>query len=281
METVYKYCDEYGVKILQNLELKITPPNQFNDPFEFTPRVICSSPNRSLKKIFGDKSNTRAMFLEYKRQGKFKGSAREFRKYLREMRPTLVPAFAEKIPEATKEMQTTYLDAMSKLHGVLCLSTRRNSIVMWGHYGDKHQGLVIGLDSTWTLFQSAKGLHPVNYGHRRALWDTSWKSGSTEENVYLEQLVFSKNDEWRYEDELRQLFNLSGLRKHPLSNGVLGHFLPIPPEIILTVSLGQRCPSALENSVRIVLSDPRLSHVKLDRAVLHESDFDLGFEERP
>ena len=38
-DVLYKYCDPRGIDILQSLRLKVTPPNQFNDPFEFMPRV--------------------------------------------------------------------------------------------------------------------------------------------------------------------------------------------------------------------------------------------------
>ena len=36
---LYKYCDQRGIDILQSLRLKVTPPIQFNDPFEFMPKV--------------------------------------------------------------------------------------------------------------------------------------------------------------------------------------------------------------------------------------------------
>ncbi len=32
---IFQYCDEGGALILENLELRLTPPNEFNDPFEF------------------------------------------------------------------------------------------------------------------------------------------------------------------------------------------------------------------------------------------------------
>lgn len=35
-EELFKYCDLNGLKILQNLEIKVTPPSELNDPFEFT-----------------------------------------------------------------------------------------------------------------------------------------------------------------------------------------------------------------------------------------------------
>jgi hypothetical protein len=48
MSIVYKYCkQQHGVDILKNLELKITPPNQFNDPFEFSPHMLCCADSRS------------------------------------------------------------------------------------------------------------------------------------------------------------------------------------------------------------------------------------------
>ena len=36
--TFYKYAAESGIKILENLKLKVSPPNEFNDPFELTPK---------------------------------------------------------------------------------------------------------------------------------------------------------------------------------------------------------------------------------------------------
>lgn len=32
---LYKYCGAAGISILQNKTIKVTPPDQFNDPLEF------------------------------------------------------------------------------------------------------------------------------------------------------------------------------------------------------------------------------------------------------
>lgn len=37
---LFYYCGVGGLKILENLEIKITAPNEFNDPFEFYPSSI-------------------------------------------------------------------------------------------------------------------------------------------------------------------------------------------------------------------------------------------------
>jgi hypothetical protein len=137
------------------------------------------------------------------------------------------------------------------------------------------------LDSTpgGEIFQQPiKGLRKVNYVRERVLWNTSWAPGGSKERAYSEQLIFSKNDEWKYECELRQLFTLSGLPQRTLENGSKGYFLPIPPNVIVSVSLGMPCQRELEERVRLILKDARFSHVKLDRARLHDHDFALEFD---
>jgi hypothetical protein len=36
----FKCTNHFGVDIIKNLQLKVTPPNEFNDPFEFSPYLI-------------------------------------------------------------------------------------------------------------------------------------------------------------------------------------------------------------------------------------------------
>jgi hypothetical protein len=41
---LYKYCSEFGKYIIQNLEIKVTPPNELNDVCEMRPVVKNSDP---------------------------------------------------------------------------------------------------------------------------------------------------------------------------------------------------------------------------------------------
>jgi len=36
---LYKYTTEKGIGIIRDLEIVVTQPNQFNDPFEFYPVI--------------------------------------------------------------------------------------------------------------------------------------------------------------------------------------------------------------------------------------------------
>lgn len=281
MTTVYKYhCDRYGINILRDLELKITPPNQFNDPFEFTPRVICSNPARKIKDMLRPKATIKGMYLEDKSEGKFRGNFRQYREQFRKSRPSLIASAISRVPETMADVQKGYCDNISSQFGVLCVSARRDSILMWGHYCNKHRGLVIGFDSSHEFFKRAKGLRPVDYVRERVLYDSSWEVRGVAERKYRDQLIFSKNDEWAYEQELRQLFNLTGLKSRTLPDRkTIGYFHPIPPEAVVSVTLGAKCSSELEKDVQMVLNSGSLPHVKKpEHATLHERDFALKFE---
>ena len=277
MEVAYKYCDANGVRILEDLQLKVTPPDQFNDPFEFTSRMICSSPTRAVKQLL-TKAFIKDSFLEHKRAG-YLGDFRLFKKQFREQRAEIIESMRPQIPSAIKERQDFQLQRISVMHGLLCLSSVPSSLLMWGHYSDKHRGIVIGLDPSWPVFErrGKKGLRPVTYCKERVLYDTALAPGSTEEKEQSERLIFSKNDEWSYENEWRQLYTLRSLRHARFADGSLGYFLPIPPEIILSVYLGVRCLGELEKKVRSILTKPEFAHVKIQRAVLHPSEFALVF----
>ena len=75
----------------------------------------------------------------------------------------------------------------------------------------------------------------MNYVRERPLWDQAVYPRSTKEIAQYDTVIFNKNEEWRYESELRQLFLLHGLKRKPLANGRTAYFLPIPPEIIVSV----------------------------------------------
>jgi hypothetical protein len=191
------------------------------------------------------------------------------------MRNEMLPDF----PRAIGEAQRGILDEISKTYGVLCLSNRRDSILMWGHYCDKHRGLVIGFDQSSPVFHPSNGreLRPVNYVRERVIFDATWRDSDPSVRAFEQNMVFSKNEDWRYEGELRQFIQLSPLSRKALTDGSLGYFLVIPPSAFLSVTLGAKCSMELEKRVRSALTQSCLSHVTLDRAVLHDSEFALKF----
>jgi hypothetical protein len=282
MDIVYKYCVAYGLGILRNLELKVTPPNQFNDPFEFTPKMGYSDPLGYAKRHLQQEAVLKWLYETKCKEGKFVGSFQTFQELASRHQSEIIEAFVSVLPLGAAQAEKDFLNEVGKRNGVLCMSARRNSILMWGHYCDKPLGLVIGFDGSSAVFQRGKGLRPVVYIKERIFFDACWEVGSSELATYEDQVIFSKSADWSYEDEFRQIFTLSSssLTKKPLEdkNKTLGYFLPFPPEAIVSVTLGPRISPELENKVREILQKPCFSNVKLDRAVLDKSDFALEFE---
>jgi hypothetical protein len=278
MSVVYKYCDSYGVEILRNLEIKITPPNQFNDPFEFTPCLTCSNLMRTAKRMVKEKDAIREIYQDEKRNGQFVGSFRQYRKMFKEHRPALIQLAVKTLPSNLINIQQSLLDAVSVHFGVLCMSKRRDSLLMWGHYCDKHQGIVIGFDDAHPMFKQPPGLNPVRYVRARVQIDESAQNMDAEWSKRKDEFIFSKNDEWRYEEEFRQLFILSSLKKKTFKNEKVGYFYSFPAAAIVSVTIGMRTQSERQKEIQSILKGNAFSHVKFDRAILHQRDFALDFE---
>src|SRR5262245_58704781 len=79
---LYKYCDTRGIDILQSLHLKVTPPIEFNDPFEFMPRLELRLSKESVAKRMSSTSMVKSLWKDFS----VKMSFEEFREiYLREL----------------------------------------------------------------------------------------------------------------------------------------------------------------------------------------------------
>lgn len=84
--------------------------------------------------------------------------------------------------------------------GLLCLSTRWSNPLLWGHYGDKHKGMALGLevDSPDLLFK-------VDYVPRRMPFPVGRELDETD----LKTILTTKFSAWKYETEHRVFCRLS------------------------------------------------------------------------
>jgi Protein of unknown function (DUF2971) len=275
---VYKYCDKRGVDVLKNLRIKVTQPEEFNDPFEFTPKIVGEISEAQAEALF-----TSQDFLQWQleimelRGGNFSGGYDAFRKIFAQpfCRKELTKRFPSEQLETMRELARKNLAQISEQFGVLCLSTVGDSIAMWSHYADKHRGVVIGFDSDHPHFAN-RNWFTVDYAKDRVGVDIAWtlRRAGASDGVPLKTLE-TKSEVWSYEKELRSIFKLSDLESIS-SNGTKDYFWRIPKETIREVKLGYRCPEATEDSVRaaILSSDLR---VRMEKADLDDTHFALVF----
>ena len=147
---IYKYTDHHVVDIVSDLQLKVTPPNEFNDPFEFLPHIMAAMTLRKAKKVLKTKSEQRKMHQNWKTQG-YLGSFNEFKDLLKsdKFQKLLVDEFPSKLAAYRHK----YQDYVSDDHGILCMCKNPASILMWSHYTDSHRGAVIAFDANHSFFE--------------------------------------------------------------------------------------------------------------------------------
>ena len=119
---LYKYCtySAHSLSILLNGEVWYCKPAHFNDPFDGDFSVSKSCSFEEYHRMFGTDCSDEVYELMKSDYSDSDGQLiqKEYQKML-----TLVGAL--------------------KNTGVLCLTTKRDSVLMWSHYADEHRGFNI------------------------------------------------------------------------------------------------------------------------------------------
>jgi len=165
--------------------------------------------------------------------------------------------------------------------GILSLSKSKHSLLMWAHYAQSHEGIIVGFDTSHPFFnQEVKPIKtptedtsflgkvlPVTYDRVRP----EFKGGRN-----FSEALLSKSDEWMYEKEYRMF-----LRKNDRDdvgrdkNGnILDHvnLFKIPARAIKRVILGER--SAKDKIINdlngAIFLNPELLNIEIQIAELHK-----------
>jgi hypothetical protein len=273
-DVLYKYCDLRGIDILQSLRLKVTPPNQFNDPFEFMPRVETEISAAVVRRRMESKKLLKSVWKELPFEIDFETLSQN---YLAELNRRGSPHIKQVI-KALRQWALKHRDGIlafvSKSFGFACLSEVSDDILMWSHYTANHHGFVVGFNVKNRFFTVGQNLMPMVYRSERVDATLSFSGLSFQEPAAA--LFRSKSPHWSYEREWRQFFMLRKCIKHRTETGAVHYFQPIPPKAIAKVILGIRCDEGTEQTVRELLRKKELKHVRLERAAIHERDFRLG-----
>ena len=175
---------------LKNLTIRFSQPGAFNDPFELQPEFY--NRNGALKS--GE---------DYPCKLVLHGCDLVSEKYL--IKDHLSETQIEKIDSIRM------LSTLNEELGILCLTQADTLIpanfLMWAHYAESHQGIVIEFKSNCSFVETAMS---VQYVKRRPILDANLLI----ENKYVSigDLYF-KSDKWAYENEIRIAKKLDLLEK--------------------------------------------------------------------
>jgi hypothetical protein len=97
-----------------------------------------------------------------------------------------------------------FKDTLDKSTGMICFSSAWSTPLLWGHYADKHSGIVLGFDIPENLLAKVK----YTANRTKIEFDTQ-KNQIINGNAVMDRILRTKFLDWKYEDEYRMFVNLT------------------------------------------------------------------------
>jgi hypothetical protein len=256
---LYKYLQPARVDVLKDGRIRFTQPGDFNDPFEFRPKIrevasdaeVQAYVEEHFEQLIDEELAKYGALTQFLPQADLKG-------LLAKQKPALPALFRLLAPGAIQKL-SPMIDGFFNLNvGVLCLSEVRDSILMWGHYTDNHQGFVVGFDSDHPFFSRRRRdmdefgfLRRVNYSSQRPQVMLT----DTESPVWFS----TKSEHWSYEKEWRIVRVLSEAQ-HRIDEAPFPICLfEFAPDVVLEIIVGMRSPPWLIAEIQsLAASLPRV-----------------------
>ena len=274
---LYKYVSSSGLDILINQRIKATPPNRFNDVFEFQPLFEGKPSNRMVKRHLRNNNDLHGQYEMDRKLGRTGESFKEYKKRMRAMHREIVPAIATQVAEKIDIQRHTMIDRLSHLIGVICFTTVPNSLLMWAHYATSHSGLVVEFDTQHPVFSNTPRLEAVKYSHMRPVITLGGNPNLSLDEAGWNTLL-TKSIEWAYESEWRTTTPLPETEK-VFINDSIEYFAPLPAKAVKSVIFGARASDELKRDVFELVAAPKLRHVSIFEARLHETEYRLLISE--
>lgn len=277
---LYKYLKlSVGLKVLQTGLIRFSPPRAFNDPFELKPNIAGFAPSNELTDYSREKS-PQVLESEYRGLPSFIKVGLLYDEFVVLTEKMLWP---ETGAQTGTQMLAPYVrraleDRLEEIAGLLCLTESHDNLTMWAHYGESHQGMVIGFDASHTYFQNSDGsagapshLKPVIYcGNRPKL---TW-SGLTSEDIFL-----AKGKDWKYEREWRMFAQLDRANSIEQIELEPVHLFRYPQESVTRVIIGCRATLETVDQVKTAMTSiPKLSRTEILKASADRAEYCLNFE---
>lgn len=278
---LYKYCPaKWALRTLEEMRLKVTLPNECNDPFEFTPRSkMLLTRNYMLQKVYNDPEHFRPVYDQLVEDG----FSRPFEDFLRSLPDQIKETFPKILRLYKAQLIQNDLasrNEASKVVGVLCFSAKDDNMPMWAHYADNHGGIVIGFNIHDAAFRNGISAK-VRYRKHRVAVNPAAVVGTPLWWKQIHHTIFTKSREWSYEQEYRIILRLADTIRGTLEKGRAGYFVDIWGNTVDSVIFGRLIQPKHEKAIlREIIASKKLrfSGLRLFRAVQHPKRYALAIE---
>ena len=274
---VFKFVGQSGLKILKTKTLRFTRPSLLNDPFEVRPFL----------KTLGNEAD---WFQHFKTQVPLAVDkaldnvpaqvnhlvSRDFlTQGLQSQKPFMVEIMRQVVGDLVPHMNAEFYKQIDAVLGILSLTEKHDSMLMWSHYGEMHRGIMLGFESAHPFFNRKRSpddeffhLRPVAYAHQRPHVDLL--------RTNTLELFLTKSQDWAYEKEWRMMIPIADCQE--ASPGV--HVQSYPPECLEMVVLGANSSAEFRQQVvRTLRETDDFAHVRVFLAKLHAQEYVLGLSE--
>lgn len=269
---LYKYFSIERRDVLLNRLIRLTQPGDFNDPFELHPSYDLMS-----------KKDIAALPEAPGQEGIQGPKMRVFTpEAMQAMIEAVLPGLQKQIAQLSDQEGTFLIDnnrlaqaTFDSKFGILSLTENPDSLLMWAHYANNHNGFVVQFDETHEFFApttyegQALELTKVEYSTERPILSYS--------TINSPSLYYRKSPEWAYENEWRIIKPLSAARAtlpHPEHPRFL---FDLPPSAVKGVIVGLSVSQAARVELFELLAQPHWQHATLFQTTLDKNAYKIEF----
>lgn len=256
-----KCSDDQDIARIDQLlsgQLYFATSSQLNDPFEMKMRLV-PDPDEHARRKRLMRSLKEGEYL-----GKLSPAARLMRSGQLSNRIKLQPKVLEEAAD------NNYL-RMQQNCFVFCASATREHPLLWSHYADMHRGVCIQLDHNILPLASAC---KVDYSKSYPVATYPFRN----DDELIRKGILTKAEYWAYEKEFR-LFSLriNNPTWHLGVDWPDEHVARFDPKTAVSIVIGARMPEKIERKI-LDLCKKKYPHIGVERAVLSDKEFRIGFE---
>jgi hypothetical protein len=225
-----------AVKILTQSSLLLSAPSRFNDPFDLDEHLIDFGMSQA--------SYEKWMIERYNRLSKLANNKK----------PT--------VAEVSAALRETFLKAKEHTR-IVCFSETFSEPLLWSHYANKHTGIAIGFEFDYIdLLRRQCIVGKVNYSANFE----SLSYFNTQEKA-LENWLFTKSLDWKYEKEIRLAFVGNG-------QSIFENII-FQPGNVKEIYFGLNCLKDVENDLKNLSA---YKHVTFYRIIRQHKSFNIRRE---
>ncbi len=185
-----------------------------------------------------------------------------------------LPQMGDEVEEFNKALDNLY-EYQKNNYRIVSLSKATCNIIMWGHYCNKHRGLLFKID-TDKISKEIEGENPfveVTYSKERPKINLKGLAEGEDDQLMrsLRLLTYTKYEGWGYEEEVRAIIKYDHEKDYS--------YLDIPTDSILEVVLGKNVTWETVTLAKVILSQERFHHVKLKKAEIDRKRYFLNYKD--